>query len=115
MSAEMRSRAVRTKFRVVNAWRDLVDHWLRGKCCAAPSYMKDGEYHFWRWGLKRGHAGQHRSLNYMWGNGEGSIYDPDHGIPDRLDRYPIRTRRQAREQEAWHRERDARRREEFAA
>jgi len=68
--------------------------------------MVDGGYHFWRCGLKRGHAGQHRSLNYTWGLGEGSIYDPEHGIRDRLDRKPIRTRRQRREFEAWHRKRE---------
>lgn len=114
MSAELRSRAVRTRFRVGNAWRDLIDRWLRGKCCAAPRYQKDGGYHFWRCGLKRGHKGQHRSLNYLWGHGEGSVYDPDHGISERLDRHPIRTRKQRREFEAWYRAREAKRRPELA-
>jgi hypothetical protein len=56
------------KFRAENALRDLGDR-LRGRCCRAPNYMVDGGYHFWRCGLKRGHDGPHRSVNYLWGPG----------------------------------------------
>ncbi len=52
------------RFRAENAAKDMLDR-LRGRCCAAPRYMVDGGYHFWRCGLRRGHDGPHRSVNYL--------------------------------------------------
>lgn len=104
----MPDRTVHWKFRATNALRDLADR-LAGRCCAAPRYMADGGYHFWRCGLRRGHPGPHRSRNYLWGPG-GSAYDPAGGITRGVDRKPVETRRQRRERLRWQQMDDAKRR-----
>lgn len=98
---------VRFRFRAENALRDLGDR-LRGLCCAAPNYMVDGGYHFWRCGLRRGHDGPHRSVNYLWGPG-GSVYAPIDDPPPGCDRNPVETRRQRKSRKAWHALSDAKR------
>lgn len=111
----MRGKLVTIRFRFENAVRDLLDRWGRGRCCAKPRYPDD-PFHFWRCGLPAGHDGPHRSVNYLWGDGvDGrSQYDPDNGISDGVERKPVRTRRQAREFEDWHRQREAERRAALA-
>lgn len=101
------------KFRVANAARDLLDR-LRGRCNRAPLYMVDGGYHFWRCGLKRGHGGPHRSVNYLWGPG-GSVYAPVDKPPPGCDRKPTETRRQRRSRREWQALADAKREGEFKA
>lgn len=90
---------VAARYRIENALHDLLDR-LRGRCCAAPRYMIDGGYHFWRCGLRRGHDGPHRSLNYLWGPG-GSLYSPIPNPPPGCDRNPVETRRQRRSRLEW--------------
>jgi hypothetical protein len=102
----LRGRWFGLRFRVANAARDLVDR-LRGRCCAAPRYMVDGGYHFWRCGLRRRHAGPHRSGHYLWGPG-GSVYDPSKWA-DLGKRHPAETRRQRRSRRDWHALADAKR------
>src|SRR4051812_15791298 len=96
-------RYYRAKHRSLNALRDFWDRWARGLCCAAPRFIVDGGYYFWRCSLRRGHKGPHRSVNYLWGDAiGGSAYSPVDAPTPMLDRYPSRTRRQRREWDAWH-------------
>jgi hypothetical protein len=111
----MKGKLYTIRFRVENAARDFCDRWLRRRCCAKPKYMQGG-FHFWRCSLPHGHDGPHRTCNYLWGIGPDgrSEYDPDNGVVDRLERHPVRTLRQAREFEGWHRRKEAERRAALA-
>lgn len=115
-------RYYRAKHRTLNSTRDLWDRHVRGYCCAAPSGLPDSPgYHFWRCGLKHGHDGAHRFVNYLWSDSAGekvpaarehySVYAPRDGLGAvRLDRYPTLTRRQKRQRDAWHEMKDRERR-----
>lgn len=101
----MSSRYWRVRFRVGNALRDWRDRWLRGYCCAMSHDEEDaaGAYYFWRCGLKRGHKGPHRSVNYLWGH-EGVSYSPLSPAPPMLDRHPTMTRSQRKARKQWERD-----------
>ena len=119
--AWVRQRYYRAKHRLLNVLRDFWDRRARGYCCAAPSGVPGSPgYHFWRCNLRRGHAGAHRSVNYLWHDPLAEklpvdlelycIYSPRDRPGKRLDRYPALTRRQQRQRDAWHASRDCQRR-----
>jgi hypothetical protein len=89
---------VRWRSRVSNVYRDLRDRWARGLCVEACP--RGVGYHFWRCGLERGHAGDHRTGNYWW-NADGTRHDPDAPYARAPWRHPIRTRAQQRDVAAW--------------
>lgn len=115
-------RYYRAKFGLLNALRDKWDRYARGYCCAAPSGVPGASgWYFWRCNLRRGHAGAHRSLDYMWHDPLAEKLPIDHEpywiyspraqvVRHRLDRYPHPTRRQRRQREAWDAMRDEERR-----
>jgi hypothetical protein len=84
--ALLRARCRRAWYCATNALRDVWDRWARGYCCAAPGDI-EGAFRFWRCNLRRGHTGLHRTVNYRWGHGEGTLYDPVEHPGPRLDRH----------------------------
>lgn len=86
------------RFRTENLVLDLLDK-LRGVCAHKPSGSPREPYYFWRCGLRRGHDGRHRSVNYEWDE-HGSEYLPIADPPRGCDRRPTLTRSQRKAREA---------------
>lgn len=59
-------------------WADLVAVWVHHYCnhCPARPDHTGGGYSFWRCARFRGHAGVHRSRNYVWDDRGQTSYSP---------------------------------------
>lgn len=109
-------RVWRIIFQLQNLWWDSRAV-LAGYCnhCPNDGTPGSGGYTFWRCGRRRRHEGLHRANNYVWTDDGVTHYLPvPPGLLQRVHQ-PYRrsagamTRRQRRNRDAWHRQKDAER------